>query len=318
MFCAKVSRFFLRIYLSRNSWMLPEPLCSQFLIMPGPSRHFSVSTVQGLEKKVDNRVTTDFEKIAQDLDKKLNEDDDDEKEVKRLRKHQTFVDERRRRYKRIFLLLVIGLTGFAVAEYYFILRPANRAIGQKQASIGRPQIGAPWRLINMKGDSEGSEELKGNWLLLYFGFTHCPDVCPDELEKMIRIVDRMDSAKGEKISLIPVFISVDPERDTPKRVADYCAEFSPKLKGYTGTAEQVAEVAKKFRVYYKAGPRTANAPDDYIVDHSIMVYLIDPDGNFVDFYGQNRDENEVVEMIKSKVIEYDAKNSKTMFWFFKQ
>ncbi|KHN83363.1 Protein SCO1 -like protein, mitochondrial [Toxocara canis] len=192
------------------------------------------------------------------------------------------------------------------------MREKRLAESEKRRKImaGKARIGGPWELVNTEGKLEGSEQLKGNWLLIYFGFTHCPDVCPDEIEKMIKVVDILDADPQKKFSIIPLFISVDPERDTIERVKEYCLEFSPKLRGYTGSKEQVDKVAKTFRVYYSQGPRSANAPDDYIVDHSVIMYLVDPDGNFHDYYGQNRNETEIANVIKMKVLKHELTSRK--------
>ncbi|MCP9263682.1 hypothetical protein DINM_007066 [Dirofilaria immitis] len=165
---------------------------------------------------------------------------------------------------------------------------------ERKQTIGRARIGGSWELVDFDGKLGGSEQLKGNWLLLYFGFTHCPDVCPDSIEKMVEVV----------------FISVDPERDTVERVKEYCAEFSPKIKGYTGSKEQVAKVAKAFRVYYSQGPKVDK--DDYIVDHTVIMYLIDPDGEFHDYYGQNRSAEEISKIIKLKVFKHDTMKKRKM------
>lgn len=101
--------------------------------------------------------------------------------------------------------------------------------------------------------------------------------------------------------------SVDPERDTAARVKKYCAEFSPKIRGYTGTKEEVDKVLKTFRIYHSQGPADRNAPDDYIVDHTVMMYLIDPEGNFYDYYGQNRRAAEIANVIRTKVLQYGRK-----------
>ncbi|KAE9419159.1 hypothetical protein Angca_009835, partial [Angiostrongylus cantonensis] len=175
---------------------------------------------------------------------------------------------------------------------------------------GKARIGGDWELVNTEGKLEGSEQLKGNWLLMYFGFTHCPDICPDEIEKMVKVVDILDSKlSNEKIPIKPIFISVDPQRDTPARVKQYCAEFSPKIQGYTGSQEQVNKVAKTFRVYHSQGPITGKNSDDYIVDHTVITYLIDPDGNFHDYYGQNRTAEEIAKIIELKMAAHQALKS---------
>ncbi|KAK6059359.1 SCO1/SenC, partial [Cooperia oncophora] len=117
----------------------------------------------------------------------------------------------------------------------------------------------------------------------------------------LKVVDILD-AKPDKIPIKPIFISVDPERDTIQRVKEYCAEFSPKLKGFTGSVEQVNKVAKTFRVYHSQGPRTGKDKDDYIVDHTVITYLVDPDGLFHDYYGQTRTAEEIANIIEMKVL----------------
>jgi cytochrome oxidase Cu insertion factor (SCO1/SenC/PrrC family) len=108
---------------------------------------------------------------------------------------------------------------------------------------------------------------------VYFGFTHCPDICPDELDKMAEIIDRVKEAtKGENIFL-PVFITCDPARDTPQVLREYLREFHPDIIGLTGTYEQVKHVCKQYRVYFST-PKDVTPGEDYLVDHSIYFYLM--------------------------------------------
>ncbi|KAK6020938.1 SCO1/SenC [Ostertagia ostertagi] len=214
---------------------------------------------------------------------------------------------------------------FTVDHLYFLLPHISvmvelQRLEEREKHIkylaGKARIGGDWELVNTEGKLEGSEQLKGNWLLLYFGFTHCPDICPDEIEKMVKVVDILDAKPDkEKIPIKPIFISVDPERDTVERVKEYCAEFSPKLKGFTGSVEQVNKVAKTFRVYHSQGPRTGKNKDDYIVDHTVITYLIDPDGLFHDYYGQTRTAEEIANIIEMKVLKYRVKNRKGILGF---
>lgn len=133
-------------------------------------------------------------------------------------------------------------------------------------------LGGPFRLTDQSGREVTERDYANGWMLVYFGYTYCPDVCPTELGTMASIMDALGPA-GAKVT--PVFISVDPQRDTPEVLKDYVARFHPRLQGLTGTPEQVAEVARRFRVYYAKVQR----PDmtDYLMDHSSFLYLVGPD-----------------------------------------
>ncbi|XP_069808349.1 protein SCO1 homolog, mitochondrial isoform X2 [Dendropsophus ebraccatus] len=165
---------------------------------------------------------------------------------------------------------------------------------EKTRSLGKPLLGGPFSLIDHNGLPKTDQHFLGQWVLLYFGFTHCPDICPEEIEKMIQVVEQIGALK-EVPDLVPVFITVDPERDDKDAVAKYIKEFSPKLVGLTGTSKQIEEVAKAYRVYFSPGPKDDDS--DYIVDHTIVMYLVGPDGSFVDYYGQNKTSSEITASI---------------------
>lgn len=156
---------------------------------------------------------------------------------------------------------------------------------ERNKQVGKAAIGGKWSLVDHNGVPRSDADYKGKWLAMYFGFTHCPDICPDEIEKMCEVVDLIGKTPGIP-DLIPLFITVDPERDTQEAIKKYCGEFSPKLLGLTGTQEQVDKAAKTFRVYYSKGP--VDEDGDYIVDHTIVMYLISPEGEFVDYYGKDK------------------------------
>ena len=139
------------------------------------------------------------------------------------------------------------------------------------------RIGGPFTLVDGSGHVVTDRDLRGRYVLVYFGYTFCPDVCPTTLATIAGALERLEKRADR---LQPVFITVDPQRDTPKVVASYAAAFSPRILGLTGSPEQVARVAGEYRVYY-AKHRTGAGPDDYTMDHSSIIYLMDPNGRFV-------------------------------------
>ncbi|XP_026180958.1 protein SCO1 homolog, mitochondrial [Mastacembelus armatus] len=172
---------------------------------------------------------------------------------------------------------------------------------ERNRSIGRPALGGPFSLIDHNNKPTKSEDFLGRWILIYFGFTHCPDICPEEIEKMIEVVNEIDKIKSLP-NLTPILITIDPDRDTPEALAAYVKEFSPKLIGLTGTAAQVEQVSRSYRVYYSQGPKDED--NDYIVDHTIIMYLVGPDGEFVDYFGQNKRNVEITNSIAAHMRKY--------------
>ncbi|KAL7092673.1 hypothetical protein ACP275_12G178200 [Erythranthe tilingii] len=161
---------------------------------------------------------------------------------------------------------------------------ASNAVRQGP-SVGKAAIGGPFNLIDHNGKSVSDKDFLGKWNVLYFGFTHCPDICPDELQKLASAVDKIKEKSG--IEVVPVFISVDPERDTVEQVHEYVKEFHPKLIGLTGSTDEIKKTARAYRVYYM---KTEEEGSDYLVDHSIVMYLMDPNMQFVKFFGKNFDD----------------------------
>ena len=138
-------------------------------------------------------------------------------------------------------------------------------------------IGGPFTLTDQNGRTVTADSLKGKPTLIYFGFTYCPDVCPTSLLLMETAIEKIGSDAAKKVNL--VFITVDPERDTPEVLKGYVPNFGATFEGLTGTPEQIAQVARAYRVYYQKVPGKDGAP--YLMDHSSIVYLLDRNGRFV-------------------------------------
>jgi protein SCO1/2 len=138
-------------------------------------------------------------------------------------------------------------------------------------------LGGPFQLENGAGKTVSDRDYRGKYMLVYFGYTFCPDVCPTTLNAVADAMDRLGT-RADQVQ--PLFITVDPKRDTPSVMKQYTAAFSPRIVGLTGTPDEIASVAKEYRVYY-AEHRTGPDPNDYSMDHSSILYLMGPDGHFI-------------------------------------
>mgnify|MGYP001187809425 CR=1 FL=1 len=174
-----------------------------------------------------------------------------------------------------FLLVALTLAALFVlaagALLAFALREGPRGVA---GSVLGAAIGGPFRLVDQDGRPVTEADLKGKWQLVFFGYTHCPDTCPTTLNEIALAFDRL----GEKRRAVGVvFITVDPERDTPAVLKSYLASFDAPVVALTGTPAEIADIAKHYHVYYARHPR---ADGGYDMDHSAIIYVMDPQGRF--------------------------------------
>ncbi len=182
------------------------------------------------------------------------------------------------RTQRLLAMFTAFAAGLAVC-LGLILYIGGRGAG---TAAVRADIGGPFSLTDQNGQPFSDKDLKGKPFLVFFGFTHCPDVCPTTLFEISEILRSLGPAADRTAAL---FISVDPERDTPAAMKDYLANFDPHLRGLTGDSAALAAVAKAYRVYYKKVPTDGG---DYTMDHTAIVYLMDKDGRFVAPFNMRR------------------------------
>ncbi|WP_425311740.1 SCO family protein [Microvirga massiliensis] len=140
-------------------------------------------------------------------------------------------------------------------------------------------IGGPFSLIDHTRRVKTDADFRGKWLLLYFGSTYCPDVCPTDLHVIAQAVDQLGPA-GDAVQ--PVFITVDPERDSAEHLAEYVALFHPRLVGLTGDPAAISRAASAYKVFYAKVPAAGTL--EYSVDHTAFIYLVDPAGQYVGFF----------------------------------
>jgi protein SCO1/2 len=188
------------------------------------------------------------------------------------------------------------LIGLAVVV--FLSLGAMAVVKARQAptaTVAAVDIGGPFQLVDTAGRPVTEKALIGKPTAVFFGFTYCPEVCPTTLTEMSAALDAL-GRDADKLNV--VFVSVDPERDTPEQMKTYLSNFDPRIQGFTGTPEAVAAAAKAYRVFYKKVPLEGGS---YTVDHSSAVYLFDRKGRFVEPVGYGSPHDRVVAQLKKLV-----------------
>ncbi len=180
------------------------------------------------------------------------------------------------------ILLALGIGGYA-----FYMKSVTGTGG------GTASVGGPFTLTDHMGRKVTEKDFLGRHMLIFFGYTYCPDVCPTELQVMTAALDMM-GPEADRIQ--PIFISVDPARDTPDVVKAYVENFGPRLAGLTGTPDEIAAVAKAYRVFYAKVEK--GDPDAYLMDHSSIIYLMGPDGRFVKHFTYTTDAAKLAQGLK--------------------
>lgn len=157
------------------------------------------------------------------------------------------------------------------------------------------EIGGEFQLTDQNGNIFNRSSLKGKLSLIYFGFTSCPDICPTALNK---ITEALSTLEKYQIAITPVFITIDPERDTEKILKNYLNYFHQKFIGLTGSAEQIKEVADKFKVYYAKSAMNESENKNYMMDHSSFIYLLDENGQYLKHFYLATEPKEIIEFIR--------------------
>lgn len=190
--------------------------------------------------------------------------------------------------------LAVAIVAVAVAAW-LTLQTQKGPVGPENIGgvVPAVTIGGPFELVNQSGRTVSDADFRGRWMLVYFGYTYCPDVCPTELANMAVALDGLGE---EAARVVPVFVTVDPERDTPAVLAEYVPLFGDRFVGLTGSRAQVDAAMKAYRVFAARTESPASA--DYLMDHSSYVYLIGPDGKFVAMFRYRTDPAEIAATIR--------------------
>ena len=158
-------------------------------------------------------------------------------------------------------------------------------------------FGGPFELMDHTGQTRRDTDFRGRHMLIYFGYTYCPDICPTDLSIMTQALAQLPEPAEQRIQ--PLFVTVDPARDQPDLLAEYVANFHPRLIGLTGSETQVAAVAKSYRVHRRKVLAAGDDPEDYLVSHSSLMFLMGPEGDFLTMYPHDSDPDFIAQSIES-------------------
>ena len=161
---------------------------------------------------------------------------------------------------------------------------------------GRAPVGGPFELTDQTGHRRTDADFRGKLVVLYFGYTYCPDVCPTELQSITLALDKL-GANAEVVQ--PLFVTVDPERDTPARLAEFISSFHPRLVGLTGSVAEIKKTAIAYRTFF--AKNAAAASGEYSVDHTGFIYLIGKDGRYLGFLPPGVSPDEIADAIRARL-----------------
>lgn len=201
--------------------------------------------------------------------------------------------------RRIILLALLLLPPAVVAvwaSWWFTRTEPGADLGDGSGPAPAVDIGGAFSLTTHDGKRVTDRDFRGRWLLVFFGYTFCPDVCPTALGTVAVVMDELGPL-AERVQ--PLFITVDPERDTPEVLAEYVAQFHPRIIGLTGTPEEIAQVAKAYRAFYRKVVPEGSDQADYLMDHSAYLYLMGPDGSFVRVFSHTQAPEEIAGGIRA-------------------
>lgn len=197
------------------------------------------------------------------------------------------------------VLLAVAIIVPAVAHNNGSAGSSRNGRSMVDPAAASVQIGGPFSLTASDGTTVTEKDLLGKYALIFFGFTFCPDICPTELQNAMNAMDLGGATVADKTNI--VFITIDPERDTPAKVGEYVRQFGKNIIGLTGTPDQIAAVAKAYKIYYARASETDPGDDQYLMDHSSFLYLMGPDGKYITVFRAGSDPQEIADAIKADI-----------------
>lgn len=199
------------------------------------------------------------------------------------------------RVTRIIIILSIIIAALSAYILLAIDLP-NKPLAGRGGNINDDvPIGGEFTLTDQDGNKFGSAQMNGHLSLVYFGFTYCPDICPTTLNKLSSVISTLEKYQ---IDILPIFITIDPARDTSTLLKEYLGHFHPKFIGLSGDESEVKKVAELYKVFYARAAPPKHGANNYMIDHSSFVYLMDKKGRYMKHFYMNTPEEEIIEYIR--------------------
>jgi protein SCO1/2 len=199
-----------------------------------------------------------------------------------------------------FAIAALMIVGLLVGRFYF--GPGSQASNETVTTTS-PLIGGPFTLVDQNGATVTDADFKGKFMLVYFGYTFCPDVCPTALNRNSAAMDILGEQEDK---VVPILITVDPARDTVAHMKQYATFFHPRLVALTGSDEQVKAAAKAYRVYFAKVEEEGGDPDNYLMDHTAITFMMGPDGKFVQHFSHDATPEDMAERMRKVMAEAGA------------
>ena len=198
---------------------------------------------------------------------------------------------------RLFLIGLIAALAGLIGGIAFIPGAVDRLFATREpATTGRALVGGPFEMTDHNGRRVTEKDFQGRLMLVYFGFTYCPDICPAGLQVVTAALEELGTDANR---IVPIFITVDPERDTPEQMKQYVSSFHKSFIGLTGSKEDVAQAAKAYRVYYRKVQDELLS--DYTMDHTSFLYLMGADGQFITHFPHSIDPEKLAERLAAEI-----------------
>lgn len=193
----------------------------------------------------------------------------------------------------IFLILVV-----VVAMVFIFNQVANHKTQSKNQSIEKPLVVGPFKLLDQNNIARASTSFDNKYLLVYFGYSYCPDICPTALSNITIALEKL-GRKNSKLQ--PIFISVDPSRDTPEDLKVYMENFHKNFIALSGSQKQIDEAKKSYRVYSNKVDPNRSQTTDYLIDHSSIIYLISPRGEMIAHFNHETNPDYIAQVVSEKI-----------------